>query len=68
MSQAVSRRPVTAGTQVRSQGSPCGEMCGGQSGAGTGLSPSISVFRLPVSFQQRSIFINLGPTFYDFSN
>jgi hypothetical protein len=39
MAQAVSRRPLTAETRVRSQVNPC-EICGGQSGTGTGFSPS----------------------------
>jgi hypothetical protein len=47
MAQDVSRRPLTAEAQVRSQVSPCG-ICGGQSGTGTGLSPSTSVS--PVNF------------------
>ena len=43
MAQAVSRRPLTADARVRSRVSPCG-MCGGQSGTGTGFSPSNYVF------------------------
>jgi hypothetical protein len=43
MSQAVSRQPLTAEARVRSRVSPC-VIFGGQSGTGTGLSPSTSVF------------------------
>jgi hypothetical protein len=43
MAQAVSRRPLTAETRLRSWVSPCG-ICGGQSGTGTGFFPSTSVF------------------------
>jgi hypothetical protein len=43
MAQAVSRRPLTADAQIQSRVSPCG-ICGGQSGTGTGFSPSTSVF------------------------
>jgi hypothetical protein len=43
MAQAVSGRPPPAETRVRSRVSPCG-ICGGQSGIGTGLFSSTSVF------------------------
>jgi hypothetical protein len=39
MAQAVSRRPLTAEARVRFRFSPC-DICGGQSGTGTGFSPS----------------------------
>jgi hypothetical protein len=42
MAQVVSRRPVPAEAWVRARVNPCG-ICGGQSGAGTGFSPSSSV-------------------------
>jgi hypothetical protein len=43
MAQAVSRRPLTTEARVQSRISPCG-ICGGQSGTGTGFSPSASGF------------------------
>jgi hypothetical protein len=43
MAQAVSRRPLTAETTVRSRVSPYG-ICGGQSDTGTGFSPSTLVY------------------------
>jgi hypothetical protein len=49
MAQAVSRRPLTAEAWVRFRLGPCG-ICGGQSGTGTGFSPSTSVFPLSISF------------------
>jgi hypothetical protein len=43
MAQAVSRQPPTAEARVRSRINRC-DICGGQSGSGTGFSPSSSVF------------------------
>jgi hypothetical protein len=43
MAQVVSHRPLTAEARVRDRVNPCG-ICGGQSGKGTGFSPSSSVF------------------------
>jgi hypothetical protein len=66
MAQAVSRRPVTAEARVRSRVSPC-EICGGQSGTGTGFPPSTS--GLPCQFHStgaplhgktKKLIINIG--------
>jgi hypothetical protein len=43
MAQVVSRRPLTAEARVRARVNQCG-ICGGQSGTGTGFSPSSSAF------------------------
>jgi hypothetical protein len=42
MAQAVSRRSLTAESRIRDGVNPYG-LCGGQSGTGTGFSPSSSV-------------------------
>jgi hypothetical protein len=47
MSQAVSRRPLTAEARVRPLVSPCG-ICGGQSGTGTRFSPEYFGFLLSI--------------------
>jgi hypothetical protein len=47
MAQAVSRRPLTAETRVRSRDNPCG-IFGGRSGTGTGF-PRVLRFS-PVNF------------------
>jgi hypothetical protein len=52
MAQAVSRRPPTAKTRVRSSVSPCG-ICCRQSGAGTGFSPNARVF--PCQFHSTGV-------------
>jgi hypothetical protein len=55
MAQVVSRRPLSAEDRVRARVNPCG-ICGGQSGTGTGFSPSSSVlpcrYIIPPSFSK----------------
>jgi hypothetical protein len=54
MSQAVSSRwPLTAENRIRSQSCPCG-ICGGQSGAGVGFSPSSLVLPCSILSIKRS--------------
>jgi hypothetical protein len=49
MIQAVSLRPLTTEAWIRSQGSTC-DICGGQSGTGTGFSPSAMYIGFPTMF------------------
>jgi hypothetical protein len=49
MIQAVSLLPITTEAWIRSQVSTC-EICGGQSGTGTGFSPNNMYFGFPVTF------------------
>jgi hypothetical protein len=48
MAQAVSRRPLSAEARVLSRVSQC-EICGGQSGTGTGFPPKYVGFPLSIS-------------------
>ena len=59
MAQAVSRRPFTAEARIRSRVSPC-EICGGQSGNGTGFSPSTSVFPCQFHSTGAPLIVKLG--------
>ena len=67
MHQVISRRPLTAETRVRFLGRQC-ENCGGQIHAGSGFSPSTSVF--PCQYHSTNApypFIHLPPTLYNVS-
>jgi hypothetical protein len=59
MAQAVSRRPLTVEARVRSRVSPY-EICGGQSGTGTGFSPITSVFPCQFNSTGAPLIVNLG--------
>jgi len=63
----ISRRPLTTETRVRFLGRQC-ENCGGQIHAGSGFSPSTSVF--PCQYHSTNApypFIHLPPTLYNVS-
>ena len=66
MVQAVSRRPFIEKAWVRSQTSSFGA-CGGQSGTGTGFSPSSSALS-SAPFHFSSILIHSSPVLYRLSN
>jgi hypothetical protein len=63
MAQAVSRRPLTADSRVRAQVNPCG-ICVGQSGTGTGFSPSSLVSPVSIIPPSFSILTYLGDEQY----
>jgi hypothetical protein len=67
MAQAVSRQPLNVKASVQSLVIPC-EICGGQSGTVTGLSPNTSAF--PCQYNSTYApysFIHLPPTLYNVS-
>jgi hypothetical protein len=53
MAQVVSRRPLIAEAAVHARVNPY-RICTGQSGTGTGFSPSSSVSPVNISFHRRS--------------
>jgi hypothetical protein len=56
VAQAITCQIITGVIRVRSWGSLCW-ICGGQSGTGSGVSPSTSIFRCHLSWHQWPIFV-----------
>jgi hypothetical protein len=59
MGQSIIRRPLIADDTIRSHVSPFG-MCDGQSGIGSGFSPSISIYLVSVIPQCSLLISNLS--------
>ena len=66
IARAVSRRPFTADSRVRSQADSCGNFAG-QRSTETGVCQNTSFPPLS-SFYQCSVLIDLSPTVYEVSN
>jgi len=67
MHQAVSRQPLTAEAQIRTQASLWGIYIG-QSGSGKRVTPNVWGCNLSVSFRRSFTFIRQSPTLCNLSN